>query len=140
MKKIKNGRLYDTDTAKAVGSWDNGLCTNDFSYCGEKLYQKRSGEFFIHGEGNSLSKYASYNGYKSGWGERIIPISYDEAKDWAEKNLSGYEYIKIFGEPEEDDTKQVISCSLTKTAIAKLKQGAAEKGVSMSEYIESLIR
>lgn len=140
MKKVKNGRLYDTDTAKAVGYWDNGYYTNDFSYCGETLYQKRTGEFFIHGEGNAMSKYASHSGYNSGWGERIIPISYDEAKDWAEKHLDGDEYIKVFGEPEEDDTKQVISCSLTKTAIAKLKQGAAEKGVSMSEYIESLIR
>ena len=141
MKKVKNGKLYDTDTAKAVGSYEPSPYKSDFNWFCETLYQKRSGEFFIHGEGNANSRYSRSCGQNE-WcgGEKIIPLSYEKAKSWAEEHLDGDEYIKVFGEPEEDDTKQVISCSLTKTAIAKLKQGAAEKGISMSEYIESLIR
>ena len=38
MKKIVNGRLYDTDTAKMFGSWSNGLSSSDFHYCTEDLY------------------------------------------------------------------------------------------------------
>ena len=30
MKKIINGKKYDTDTATAVCEWDNGLPNSDF--------------------------------------------------------------------------------------------------------------
>lgn len=32
---------------------------------------------------------------------KIIPLSIEEAKEWAEENLSGDEYEYIFGEVEE---------------------------------------
>ena len=32
MKKIINGRLYDTETAKLIGSWSNGFSSSDFHY------------------------------------------------------------------------------------------------------------
>jgi len=40
-------------------------------------------------------------GCGSTYGEKIIPITEDEAKEWVEKYLTVDEYIKIFGECEE---------------------------------------
>ena len=131
MKKIIKGKLYDTETAKLVGEYDNGKFTNDFGYFSEDLYLKRTGEFFICGIGGAFTKYDGV--------ETITPVSYEDAQNWVEEHLSGEEYINIFGEPEGTD-KMTISLSLTETAVAKLKQGAAKAGMSMSEYAESLIK
>lgn len=51
MKKIINGKKYDTDTAKEVGYSNNGLLSTDIDYIEETLYQKKTGEFFLYGEG-----------------------------------------------------------------------------------------
>ena len=40
MKKIINGKKYDTDTASCVGSWDNGYGYSEFGYFSEALYRK----------------------------------------------------------------------------------------------------
>lgn len=100
MKKIINGKKYDTETAKCVGDWDNGCC-GDFNFVEERLFRKKTGEFFIHGEGGAASEYAErcIDGY--GYGEKIIPISEDEAKEWAENHLDGDNYESIFGAVEE---------------------------------------
>jgi len=139
MKKIINGRLYDTETAKELGS-DSYSNRRDFHYWVETLYKKRTGEFFIYGEGGPLSKYAEAVGLNE-WsgGERIMPLSYAEAQEWAENHLDGDTYIEIFGEPEEDDAKQKITLSLSTAAIAKAKQEAAKAGITLSSYIEKLI-
>lgn len=132
MKKVIKGKLYDTETAKLVGEYDNGKFTNDFGYYSEDLYQKRTGEFFICGIGGAFTKYDGV--------ETITPVSYEDAQRWAEEHLDGDDYIEIFGEPEESTDKMTISLSLTETAVAKLKQGAAKAGMSMSEFAESLIK
>lgn len=102
MKKIINGKKYDTETAKLLVSEGNGLGHRDFSYCEETLYQKRTGEFFLYGEGGPMTKYAQRVDMNS-WsgGERIIPITDDEARRWAEKHASVDAYERIFGEAEE---------------------------------------
>lgn len=102
MKKIINGKKYDTETAQMVGVWDNNLMYNNFSYCAELLYRKHTGEFFLHGKGGAMSKYAVSCGDNS-WrgGEKIIPLSEDEACKWAEEHLDWNEYEEIFGEVSE---------------------------------------
>lgn len=142
MKKIINGKVYNTETAKKCGNWDNGHYTNDFAYCSETLYQKKTGEFFLHGEGHAMSKYATHFGNNSGWGEVIIPMSYDEASKWSAEHLSGDEYISIFGEVSEDEEegKTALHLYLDSKLIAKVKQESNKLGVSVSEYIANLLR
>lgn len=141
MKKVKNGKVYDTDKAKAIGSYEPNPYRSDFSWFCETLYQKKNGEFFLHGSGNANSRYSRSCGQNEWCGdERIIPLSYEKAREWCEEHLDGDDYIKVFGEPEEDDSRQIISISLSRTAIAKLKQRAAEKGMTLSGYIESLTK
>lgn len=139
MKKIINGRRYDTETAKFLGE-DSYSNWGDFHFWEETLYQKRTGEFFLHGVGGPASKYAETVGQNQ-WtgGEKIIPLSFDKARDWAEKHLGGDEYEEIFGPVEEDDSKRLISLSLTATAVETLKRLAAESGKSQSEIVTEMI-
>ena len=101
MKKIINGKKYDTETAKAVAFHSNNLSYRDFKWYDETLYQKRTGEFFLLGEGGAMSKYAQPVGNCMSNGMTIIPMSYDEAKQWAETNIDVDRYEQIFGEVEE---------------------------------------
>lgn len=101
MKKIINGRKYDTETAKEVGFYSNGYPHGDFNWCQQTLYRKRNGEYFLHGEGGALTIYAKNIQNGTTGGSRIVPMSEDEAKEWTENYLSCDEYEKIFGEVEE---------------------------------------
>lgn len=139
MKKIINGKSYDTTTAKRVGAWDNGHYTNDFHYCSEDLYQKKTGEFFLHGEGGALSCYASHSGNSSGYGECIEPLTYREAQKWAEEHLDGDEYCEIFGEPDESGEAVTLGIQVSAEAAAKLKREAAKNGISQREQLEKWI-
>lgn len=101
MKKIINGKKYDTETARELVFWDNGYIGSDFSYVEEVLYKKKTGEYFLKGFGGPMSKYAESHGNNVGWGEKIIPMSEVEAKKWSEEKLSVYKYEELFGEVEE---------------------------------------
>lgn len=140
MKKVINGKVYDTGTAELVGEWSNGRYTNDLGYCSEDLYRKRTGEFFLHGDGGAMSKYAVSLGDNSwGGGEKIIPLSYEAAQKWAEEHLSGEKYEEIFGAVVEDDSRTTITLSLSSAAVERAKRAAAQKGIGLSALIESLI-
>lgn len=101
MKKIIGGRCYNTDTAKILGSAGYSH-PGDFSFWLERLYQKKTGEFFLHGIGGAMSKYARSIGLNE-WtgGEEIIPLSPKKAQEWAEKHLEVEEFEQLFGEVEE---------------------------------------
>ena len=101
MKKIINRKMYDTETAKCVGSFSYGSC-RDFDHYAEELYRKKTGEYFLYGEGGAASKYArgvDQNSTSGGW--EITPLSEERAMDWAEKYLDADEYEAIFGKVEE---------------------------------------
>lgn len=101
MKKIINGKKYDTATAQLIGedSWGGGK--SDFHWTSEELYKKKTGEYFLFGEGGPASGYAKNEGY--GWcaGEEICPLTIDEAKDWAERHMTVDAYESVFGEVAE---------------------------------------
>jgi hypothetical protein len=46
MKRIINGKIYDTDTAKQIARRDNGLYTNDCWYRSTELYKTPKGNYF----------------------------------------------------------------------------------------------
>ena len=87
MKKIINGKMYNTETAKEIGSWNNGRYRSDFYYVGE---------------GGAASRYAERCGGNSTcFGEDIIPLSSQDAKEWVERKLDADAYVELFGEVEE---------------------------------------
>ena len=139
MNKRINGKRYDTETAKELGcvSWG---AVNDFAHSSETLYRKTTGEFFLYGEGGPASEYAvtiSQNEWTGG--EKITPLTFEEAEKWAEKNLDADECDKIFGVVDESGEKQTVAIRLSQGMLAKLKNLAAQKQVSMSEIIEEMI-
>lgn len=138
MKKVINGALYNTDTAQELGSTEPAGCSKrDFNYFRETLYRTKSGKYFLHGEGHGNSRYGVWHGNDGGWGEKIMPMTLEEAMEWAERNLSGEEYIKIFGEPEEASGNKVpLNLSVSaefKSLLTKLRE---ETGKSISQIIE----
>lgn len=137
MKKIINGKLYNTDTAKRLGEWVNDI-TDNLHWVSETLYQKQRGEFFLYGEGGPSSKYAESIGQGS-WssGEKIIPLSYDAAQAWAEEYLDANAYQSTFGPVEEDDSTVRMLISLPASVAERVKREAAQAGMSTSAYIVS---
>lgn len=102
MKKIINGRLYDTDTAKAIGSYSNGYGAGDLYYLDETLYRKKTGEFFLFGDGGAWTIYGVECGNRC-WsgGTGIYPISEKDAQEWVEEHLDADTYMELFGAVEE---------------------------------------
>ena len=140
MKKIINGKLYNTDTARQVGTWSNSADCNDLSWVEESLYQKKTGEFFLHGQGGPNTRYAQQL-EASNWtgGETISLVSYDSARQWAEDHLTADQYQAVFGEVAEDDSRTTLLLSLPASTVKKIKQEAAQAGMTVSAYVESKI-
>ncbi len=141
MKKIISGKVYDTDTAKELGSWCNAGSWRDFNHMEETLYRKKTGEFFLHGEGGPMTKYAQAVEQNS-WsgGSRIMPMTFAEAREWAETHLDADEYEAIFGAVSEDGSRVQVCYSLSASTVEAIKRKAAEAGVSASAYIDGLVK
>lgn len=139
MKKIINGKVYDTNKAQIVCAWDNGIY-GDFDSLEETLYRKRTGEFFLHGSGGARTMYATSTGGNS-WagGEKILPISYEEARQWAEEHLAAEAYEAAFGAVVEDDSKTTINLSLPVSLVERLKRDSSKAGLGLSAYVEHLL-
>lgn len=140
MKKIISGKVYDTETAKQVGVWTNGGSWRDFAHIEESLYQKKTGEFFLFGEGGPMTKYAESAGQNQ-WtgGRQIIPLTWETAQQWAEQHLDADDYEAIFGPVTEDDSRVAVTLSLSIAAVERAKRAAAQKKLSLSSYVERLI-
>ena len=74
-------------------------------------------------------------------GERIIPLTDDEAKEWAEEYLDAEDYEKLFTVTEEEDPgKKIQSFSISGDVISKLTRLSRAHGLSRSQIIEDLVR
>ena len=140
MKKIINNRKYDTETARKVGFACNNVSYSDFNWWEETLFCKRTGEYFLYGEGGPMSRYAESQGDNSwGFGNAIIPLTFNKAREWAEAHLTTDEYEAEFGEVTEDDSSEALSISLPASLVASLRRQAQETGVSLSALIASIL-
>lgn len=139
MKKVISGRLYDTSTAKLMGEYQYSY-PNDFHWYREELYQKKTGEYFLYGEGGPLSEYretVSLNQWSGG--EAIKPLSYQEAQRWAENHLDGDEYESIFGEIDESMESVSVGFVIPKAAAELLRRESEKIGKSKSQLVADLI-
>ena len=139
MKKIIEGKVYDTNTAEFLANKDNGYSLNDFNYANEELYLKKTGEYFLYGQGGGNSRYGEWHGNSGGPGEKIMPLTLDEAKQWAEENLSGEKYEELFGNPEPEDGRERLNLYVAATTKARLQQMSQEQGKSISQIIDDLV-
>lgn len=91
MRKMIKGKVYDTIPATRLAEYWNGKPYNDLGYVVEELYQKRSGEYFLYGEGGPATIYGRTvaEGIRSGtW--QIKPLTETEAKAWVEERRVEY--------------------------------------------------
>ncbi len=138
MKKIINNKVYDTATAKRLG-FDGG--GDGFSHWYEELYQKRTGEFFLYGEGGALTKYArAIDDNNWSGGEKIIPMSMEAARKWTETHLDVNAYESIFGLPDEDAEPVALHMLLPAKLTAAARQRAIEDNTTMVSVVESALK
>lgn len=139
MRKIIDGKKYDTETATEVADWHNGCARNDFQYVHEWLYRKRTGEYFLYGEGGPESRYAeAYPGGGWQWGAGLVPLSYDEARRWAEQHLDADEYEAEFGKVD-DPTDVAMTVRVPASAKAALDRECSRTGESRSAIVARLL-
>lgn len=92
-----DGKEYDTDTAKCVGRYKNTPYHNDVNFYEEMLYRKKTGEFFLYGQGNSASKYAYISpGGRRSFAQRIVPLTDEKAKEWMQQHGYGEKCATLF--------------------------------------------
>lgn len=118
MKRYINNKVYDTETAKHIGT--------EFLV---SLYRKKTGEYF---------KYI-HPRHSEGEGE-IVPLTYDEAREWAEKNLDSDVYDEEFGAIEDSGERETIHISVRAQTADKLRRMSREQGRAVSSIVEDLIK
>ncbi|MDY4522718.1 MAG: hypothetical protein SPD80_03915 [Atopobium sp.] len=142
MKKIIKNKLYNTETARKIADYEpSGFGKTDFHWYQETLYQKRTGEYFIHGEGGPLSPYSKPCGNRGAQeSESIAPLDYEQARAWAEEHIDADEYIKEFGDVAEDGEGTVATyLKLSAQARAELDKRCAQSGKTRAEIINELL-
>ena len=97
MKIIRNGKMYNTETAYKLFQFDNGYFENDFGYDGRVIYRKKNGEYFA--VRTCLRPIGSTRSYSLQ--DDIELLSEEEVKSFAEKEVSVEDFEKMFGEVEE---------------------------------------
>jgi len=116
MKKYIGTKYYDTNTAKLLAEKDT-----------VKIYRKATGEYFLYSKIDDNSK------------GKIIPLDFDEAKNWAKEKLDSKTYDNLFGVIVQSTDKRLISLYISTSAHEMAKLKAAENKMSISKYIEHLI-
>ena len=143
MRKVINGRTYNTETSKRIGSWDNGIYGSDFRSCEEDLYKNTKGAYFLVGEGGPLSKYAVSHGNSTSGSTELIPMTATEAQEWAEENLTVEEYEAEFGVQEEANsdltTRERVGLTIDSELMTRFREHSVKTGVPMSRMIDKAI-
>lgn len=88
MKKVINGKIYNTETAELIGE-DSYSYPGDFHHWEAALYRTpRSHQYFLAGSGGPMSRFAQSVGQNE-WsgGSDLIPLSPEDALAWAEAHL-----------------------------------------------------
>jgi hypothetical protein len=105
LKKIFDGKVYDTDNSKILCNISprqyRYVGRSDFRWDETYLYRTKNGRFFIAGEGGPLSQWGTpegNHGFTSGSG--LKPIQEIEARRLTEEFADTETYVSVFGEPE----------------------------------------
>ena len=90
MKAIIDGLRYNTEAPKTVkvGEERASCSVTDFQYWEAALYRTGGRRYFLAGEGGPMSRFARpVDGNSMTGGSKIIPMTKEEALEWAERYL-----------------------------------------------------
>ena len=97
MRKIVNGKKYDTDTATCVCDISpNGYSQSDFRWEDTYLYRTKNGNWFIAGEGGPMTRWMHQVGNSYCYGEGLKPVEADYARELLEQFGSAEKMEKYF--------------------------------------------
>jgi hypothetical protein len=87
MKKIIDGKRYNTDTADHVANYNNCFPSGDFHWINKDIYITSKGSWFLHSSGGAMTLYCQQTGPNE-WsgGERIDVLTPEEAREWLEEH------------------------------------------------------
>jgi len=139
VKKIIGGKVYDTDKAHELGVDGGG---DGMTAWAERLYQKRTGEYFIYGKGGPGTKYAQYVDSQNAWtgGEVIQPQTLESAMCWAENHLDPDEYADIFGMPDDGEAVAALNVQIDAALMARLRAKAASEKISVTACVVNILK
>ena len=101
MKKIIDGKLYDTKTAEEI-CHEGFSQQGDFAYWEDTLYRTKKGQYFVDGGGGPMSKYGESVGNNTTNGsEHIFLVDHDKAKEMCIR-CDTEKAIELFGEEIEE--------------------------------------
>ena len=92
---------YDTQTGTHVASVAH-VEGNVLRQSAEHLYRGINGNWFLHGEGGPSTEYAKHHADCIKAGERITPLTENEALDWCELNQAQDVIDQYFGHLTQD--------------------------------------
>lgn len=142
-----NGLRYNTETAKKIAYWGNSYPVNDFNSVEEWLYKKKTGEYFLYGEGGANTEYSEMVGQNE-WsgGSRITPLTFDEAQKWMEKAVNAdpskennATYDREFLQKRPVGETVTVTVKIDKALKDKLDKLAARQSTTASQIIANLI-
>ena len=139
MRKIIKNKVFDTNTAKKMGTFRDSEDSGDFDYYEVSLYRKKTGEFFLHTYYGPKSKYRKITGY-SDWA-RIIPLTYDEAREWAETALTEEQYKSIFlGVVDEGTEMEALTVQIPTALAIQLKRQTDKSGQLIKDAVAEALQ
>ena len=142
MNRVIDGERYDTDEAEELARVEHEPRTS-FEHHEETLYRKGSGRYFIHGCGNAKSRYAVHTAQGYVPGERIVPISYARAMEWASDELDADGYESIFGEVPDampgSEASADMCVRVKASTYERIEEMADDAGITRGQLIDGLV-
>ncbi len=99
MKKVIDGKLFDTEKATLIAEYWNGLDYSDFFNITEKLYVTSKGSYFLYGEGGPMTEYRERCGSNNWSGSAdMFSLTRREAYRWLVKREQTEAIIEHFSD------------------------------------------
>lgn len=140
MKRIIQNKVYDTSTATLIKQADHPNITGGEGDCKQSLYRKKTGDYFLFVDG-ARSEVFDNLALENNVHDRerhIYPLTYEQARSWAEAEMTADEWLAIF-EPVEDDSLTALNLTLSASAVSKFRLAAQRQQISQRELMERLI-
>lgn len=131
VKRIIDGRTYNTETATQLASWSS-TGNPDLAQHPEHggiLFQTRFGAYFV----------VQFDEGQDPWDdnyEKLIPLEPEQAQRWAEKHCSADDVEAIFGEmPEAGDAEAKLTLRMPEALRKRLVVLAEARKQSLNAWI-----
>lgn len=86
MRKVINGKVYDTDKSEEIFHWSNDYAMSDFRWREKTLYRTAKGAWFLFHEGGPMTDMATRAGDMYTSGKDIEVLDKDDVIGFLEKH------------------------------------------------------